>query len=283
MSVISMFEAVNRNHVLAQRVPARSVMRKVERTIVNFHFPIIWCDFQFITPVRTAQTIRELPRLFKYQHRLYINKSTPPKMADLETFHQLPLTIDPSTKALSSSNASLRPEIDDLNKLHRLLLSLDTPSQIPAPPAPVNPKRSVNINKLRESGNASYKKGAYADAIRVYDLAIRMASERPAWEASGLVRDELSALYNNRAQAYMSQQLWVEGAVDAEVSVEMKKVGNVKGWWRRGQCLKEMGRLEEAREWVRQGLEFERAGPEKGGLGELEGLAREVERALAKA
>ena len=118
--------------------------------------------------------------------------------------------------------------------------------------------------------------------MRVYNVAIRMASERPGWEASGLVREELSALYNNRAQAYMSQQLWVEAAVDAEVSVEMKKVGNVKAWWRRGQCLREMGRLEESREWVRNGLEFERAGPEKAQVGELEGLGREVEKALAK-
>jgi translocation protein SEC72 len=55
----------------------------------------------------------------------------------------------------------------------------------------------------------------------------------------------------------MAQQHWAEGAVDAEASVEMKKVGNAKGWWRRGTCLLEMGRLEEADAWVRQGLEFE--------------------------
>ena len=199
-----------------------------------------------------------------------------------ETFNQLPLTIDPSTKSISSSDASLAAEIEELNKLHRNLVALDTPNQVPAPPAPVNPKRSVQINKMRENGNTSYKKGAYAEAIKLYDYAIRMATDRPSWEASGLVRDELSALYNNRAQAYMGQQLWAEGAVDAETSVEMKKVGNVKGWWRRGVCLKEMGRAEEAGEWVRGGLDFERAGPEKGGLGELETLMRELEKAVGK-
>jgi translocation protein SEC72 len=203
-------------------------------------------------------------------------------MESLETFHQLPLSIDPSSKAISTSDPSLATQIDELNKFNRALISLDAPNQIPPPPAPVNPKRTVQITKLRESGNTSYKKGQYTDAIRFYELAIRMATERPSWEASGLVRDELSGLYGNRAQAYMSQQLWVEGAVDAEISVEMKKVGNVKGWWRRGQCLREMGRLEEAREWVRQGLEFERAGLEKNAIGELEGLAREVEKALER-
>ena len=199
-----------------------------------------------------------------------------------ETFTQIPLSIDPASKAISSTDPTLAAEIDDLNKLNRLIVGLDAPNQVPPPPAPVNPKRSVQIGKLRESGNNSYKKGQYGDAIKMYDLAIRMASDRPPWEASGLVREELSALYGNRAQVMMAQQLWPEGAIDSEISVEMKKVGNVKGWWRRGQCLKEMGRFDEAAEWVRQGLEFERAGPDKQGVGELETLGRELAKAMEK-
>ncbi|KAK5702273.1 hypothetical protein LTR17_022454 [Elasticomyces elasticus] len=199
-----------------------------------------------------------------------------------DTFIQLPLNLDPATKALTSTDSTLSADLDELNKLHRSLLALETPNQIPPPPAPVHPKRSVNITKLRESGNASYKKGDFPGAITLYNLAIRMASERPSWEASGLVREELSALYNNRAQAYMAQQSWAEGSVDAECSVELKRVGNVKGWWRRGSCLKEMGRQEEAAEWVRNGLEFERVGPEKDKVGELEALLREVSKGLEK-
>jgi len=199
-------------------------------------------------------------------------------MEATETFIQVPLTIDPSSKAVATSDGSLQTDIEELNKMHRALLSLDTPNQVPAPPAPVHPKRTLQINKLKDAGNAALKKSPpqYGEAIKMYDLAIRMASERPSWEASGLVREELSILYSNRAQAYMSQQSWVEGAIDAECSVECKKVGNCKGWWRRGVCLKEMGRWEEALEWVRQGLEFERAGPDKQGVGELESLQREL-------
>jgi translocation protein SEC72 len=210
---------------------------------------------------------------FTRQHNITIGSTA---MEAPETFNQLPLTLDPTTKALSSSDPTLAADIDDLNKLHRALLSLDTPQQIPPPPAPVNPKRSVQITKLRESGNAAYKKGSFPEAITLYNLGIRMASDRPSWEASGLVREELSGLYGNRAQAYMAQQAWAEGAVDAECSVELKRVGNVKGWWRRGVCLKEMGRWEEAGEWVRSGLEYERAGPEKANIGELEALNREI-------
>ncbi|KAK4501448.1 hypothetical protein PRZ48_007257 [Zasmidium cellare] len=203
-------------------------------------------------------------------------------MDAIDTYTQLPLSIDPATKAISTSDPSLTPEIDELNKMNRAFLALDTPNQIPPPPAPVNPKRSVQITKLKDSGNASYKKGQYGDALKMYDLAIRMASDRPTWEASGLVREELSTLYGNRAQTLMAQQAWAEAAVDAETAVEMKKVGNVKAWWRRGQCLREMGRLEEAAEWVKIGLEFERAGPDKGSVGELETLARELGKALDK-
>lgn len=198
-----------------------------------------------------------------------------------ETFRSIPLAIDPDTKAISSTNSLLHDNLEELNRFHRHIVALETPNQNIPPPAPVNPKRSVQIGKLRESGNASYKKGAFADAIKMYDLAIKMALDRPPWEASGLVREELSALHGNRAQALMSQQAWPEGAVDAKISTEMKRVGNIKGWWRRGQCLKEMGRLEEARDWLKQGVEFERAGPEKANLGELESLLRDVEGGLA--
>lgn len=98
-----------------------------------------------------------------------------------------------------------------------------------------------------------------------------MALTRPLWEPSGLVRDEVAGLYANRAQAHMALSNWVEGAVDAEASVEAKKVGNAKAWWRKGKCLMEMGRLEEAKEWVGRGLEME------GNEADLVGLVKEIE------
>lgn len=103
-----------------------------------------------------------------------------------------------------------------------------------------------------------------------------MALGRPAWEPSGLVREEVSGLYANRAQAHMALQHWAEGAVDAESSVEMKKVGNSKAWWRRGKCLLEMSRVEEARDWVAQSLEFE------ANEQDLLLLKKEIEVAIAK-
>ena len=69
----------------------------------------------------------------------------------------------------------------------------------------------------------------------------------------------------------MALGLWAEGAADAATSVELKRVGNGKGWWRRGRCLVEMGRWGEARGWVGEGRGVE------GGEGELGGLGREIE------
>ncbi|KAI9762669.1 MAG: hypothetical protein M4579_000287 [Chaenotheca gracillima] len=196
-----------------------------------------------------------------------------------DTFTQLPLQLDPTSKAISAAHASssdkaMVEELNILNNLHRSLLTLDTP--VPPPPVPVNPKRSAQITKLRESGNTSFRKGAYADALRMYTFGVDMALGRPPWEPAGLVRDELSGLYANRAQAHMAMQNWAEGMVDADASVELKRVGNAKGWWRKGRCLVEMGRTEEAQEWVGRALEFE------GSDADLVGLMKELEGLLAK-
>lgn len=179
-------------------------------------------------------------------------------MESADTFTLLPLVMHPQTKEItaSPSNAALDKELAELNALHRGLLQVGTPTGTPPPPVPVNPTRSAQIGKLRESGNNEFRKGAHAAAVKLYTLAIGMALGRPPWEPSGLVREEVSGLLSNRAQANMAQQNWAEGAVDAEASVEMKKADNAKGWWRRGKCLLEMGRLEEAETWVSQALEF---------------------------
>ncbi|KAH7247075.1 hypothetical protein FSOLCH5_012318 [Fusarium solani] len=199
-------------------------------------------------------------------------------MSDLTHFDLLPLQMDPQSKAISSLNPSraLAAELETLNALHRSLLNLETPSGAPPPPIPVNPKRTANVTKLRDSGNAEYRKGKYADAIKFYTLGLQMAMTRPMWEPAALVREEVSSLLANRAQAHMALQNWAEGAVDAHASVEARWVGNAKAWWRRGRCLSEMGRLEEARDWVKRGLEVE------GEEAELVQLLKDVEGKIEK-
>ncbi|KAI1437404.1 tetratricopeptide repeat domain-containing protein [Xylaria sp. CBS 124048] len=199
-------------------------------------------------------------------------------MSDQDTFTFLHLQVEPQTKAVSTPSASrsLQTELTALNNLHRALLTLETPNCVPPPPLPVNPKRSAQISKLRDSGNAEHRKGHHAEAIKMYTLGVQMALARPLWEPQGLVREEISGLYANRAQSYMAMQAWPEGAIDAEASVEAKRVGNSKAWWRRGKCLMEMGRLDEAQGWLRKALEIE------GQETELLALLRDVETRLAK-
>ncbi|MCJ1256775.1 hypothetical protein MMC24_004599 [Lignoscripta atroalba] len=202
-----------------------------------------------------------------------------------ETFTLLPLYLDPSSKAISApslpatADAALITELTALNQLHRSFLNLDTPSQVPPPPLPLNPKRSAQIQKMREQGNAIFRKSSAtstAEAIKLYSYGLDMALGRPGWEPAALVKDEVSVLLANRAQAHMNVQQWPEGAADANTSVVMKRVGNAKAWWRRGKCLVEMGRWEEARDWVEKGLELE------GNDGELKGLMGDVMSHLEK-
>lgn len=195
-------------------------------------------------------------------------------MDDTETFTLLPITIDPTSKATitSSNSRPLRQQLNSLNELHKVLLTLESP--VPPPPVPVNPKRSAQITKLRESGNASFRQGKHGDAIKMYTLGLQMALGRPLWEPSGLVRDEVAGLYANRAQAHMALSNWAEGSIDAEASVEAKKAGNAKAWWRKGRCLIEMARLDEAKEWIGKGLEME------GSEADLVALLKEIEEKL---
>ncbi|KAF5989265.1 translocation [Fusarium coicis] len=199
-------------------------------------------------------------------------------MSDLTHFDLLPLQMDPQSKAISPQQPSrtLNAELEALNTLHRSLLNVESPTGAPPPPVPVNPKRTAQVTKLRDSGNNEYRKGKYPEAIKYYTLGFQMAMQRPMWEPSQLVREEISGILANRAQAHMAMQNWAEGAVDAHASVEARWVGNAKAWWRRGRCLAEMGRLEEARDWVRRGLEVE------GEEGELVQLLKDLEERIEK-
>lgn len=208
--------------------------------------------------------------------------------SEIDIYNQYPLQLDSTSKAITlppsssytpSQTTTITTELQELNALHRSLISLDPPN-IPPPPLPINPKRSAQITKLRDSGNAAYRKNNHAEAVRLYSYAIEMALSRPGWEPVTLAREELAGLFGNRAQAQMGLQAWPEGFVDAQASVDSKPVGNVKAWWRVGKCLAEMSRYAEAKSFVLKGLEIEGRASEGGK--ELVALLEDVEAALAR-
>lgn len=199
----------------------------------------------------------------------------------VDVFTQYPLHLNPSSKAITlptNTNVQIDTELNNLNYLHRALLTLDPPN-IPPPPLPINPKRSAQITKLRDTANTAYRKGQHDEAVRLYSYTIGMAEARPGWEPVALAREELGALYANRAQAQMAVQKWPEALLDARCSVECRANGNVKAWWRIAKCLAEMGRCEEALGVLHEALETEGGGE---GVRDLHTLLEEVEAALKR-
>ena len=201
----------------------------------------------------------------------------------LETYTHLPVHIDPASKQVSvaSPDKSVQEAIVAVNALHASFKNLENANNIPPPPVPVNPKRSAQINKLRESAGQSAKKGQYQDAIRILTVAIDMAATRPGWEPIGLVREELGLCYLARAAANTEANNWVEGWKDAESSTECKRgpqttpqaqriPGNPKAFILGGRCLLEMSRFDEAVKWLERAIEIEgQEGPDGAHLGKL--------------
>ncbi|KAF3923678.1 hypothetical protein ABW20_dc0100531 [Dactylellina cionopaga] len=200
----------------------------------------------------------------------------------MDSFTLLPIVMDDSSKSLFPAPSTtpipgLTVNLADLNHLHRNLLQFD--SAIAPPPGIVNPKRSAQINKLRESGNAAFRKQTFSEAIKLYSLALDMCLGRPHWEQSGLVREEAAMIYSNRAQANIAIRSWAEGMCDAEMSCGLKPKDNVKAWYRRALCLKEMGKLEDSREVLEMGSEWEAENRGKTD-GDLRALLKEVLKAI---
>lgn len=188
----------------------------------------------------------------------------------LETYNHLPVHIDAATKQVSaaSSDQAVQDALALVNELHTQFKSLETPNNIPPPPLPVNPKRTAQINKLRESAGQAAKKGQHSDAARLLTVALDMASARPDWEPVGLKREELAACYLSRAAANAENREWVDAYRDAVCSTECKKgptvtpqgqriLGNPKAFTIGGKALLEMGRTEEAVAWLQKGVETE--------------------------
>jgi translocation protein SEC72 len=209
-------------------------------------------------------------------------------MADpLESYTHIPLHLDPTSKQITAHSPSSLDQatltaITSLNALHTSLKTLETPNQVPPPPVPVNPKRSAQVSKLKDTASAAHRKGQYAEAVKLWGYAIEMASGRPAWEPVGLVREELSALFLGRGGSHAGNRAWVEGWKDAEKSTECKAgPGNIKAWVLGARCLGEMGRWGECVEWAERGSEVEglTAGAAPG-QGED---AKELQRLLAQA
>lgn len=129
---------------------------------------------------------------------------------------------------------------------------------VPPPPMPTANYASNHIAKAKEDGNTAFRQQKYADAIRLYSISAALASSRPTFDSSQYSRDELSIALCNRSAAYAADGKWIEALADANAVIGLKKQWT-KGHFRRGKALVGLGRLDEARQAVLLGLEFEPA------------------------
>ncbi|RIA92545.1 hypothetical protein C1645_62473 [Glomus cerebriforme] len=140
-----------------------------------------------------------------------------------------------------------------LNTLHKSLIPIN--GNIP-PPNYFNQNLSIQITKLKEDGNKSFKSQKYSEAIKSYSSAIELAFQRPFWESHELTEQEVSVCLSNRSTAYISCEQWVNAYVDAEWSIRIKPDYS-KAYFRKGKALMGMKRYEEAVHAFEIGLEFE--------------------------
>ncbi|SPC63284.1 uncharacterized protein UHOD_06626 [Ustilago sp. UG-2017b] len=170
------------------------------------------------------------------------------------TFQQVPLSLDSTTLTLSTPIPSL--DLTVLNALIRSLQGLPPNVAFPPPPNAIAPQRSMAINQAREQGNTAYRNKDWAEAIKMYTLAIDVAASRPLWEANQVARDELSLCLANRSAAFASCQDWIGALCDAEAVTKLKKPWT-KGHYRKAKALVGLQRCKEARDAFELGLQFD--------------------------
>ncbi|CCJ29746.1 unnamed protein product [Pneumocystis jirovecii] len=155
-----------------------------------------------------------------------------------------------------SDQEDLKEELSSFNNLVKAIATNQCPEDIPSPPGDVHPKRSIHINRLKESGIECYRKKNYEDAVKLYTLAIEMASGRPHWEPVALSRDELATAFYQRSIAYIASKQWGKAFVDASTVVGIRKAWS-KGHLCKSKVFQGMGMLDKAKESLELGLSFE--------------------------
>jgi translocation protein SEC72 len=162
-----------------------------------------------------------------------------------DTFLALPIRLDDKSNSVVCTYHSLaacdicKLDFQPLNSLHHKFNHLSGDQQYPPPPSrPPLQVRSIQISKMKDSGNSSFKMHKYTEALKYYTLAIDMAVSRPPWEPAALCRDETVILLCNRSAAHLALQEYPEALADAEAVVRLKKPWT-KGHFRKCRVCKQ--------------------------------------------
>jgi len=204
-----------------------------------------------------------------------------------QDFVQVPLTL--SSDAASALCASHKLEkCDDCkvdfvntNRLAKLLIA--NPNLLCPPPSNViTQKLTQAVQSTKDEGNALFKRGNASLAIARYTTAASLAIQRPPWEASQFMREELTTAISNRSAAYCDMRDYLSALADAESVIAIRRNWN-KGHLRKAKALLGLGRFRDAADAVRLGLDFEPTSTELlNFLADLERMEKKKQEAEAK-
>ena len=114
----------------------------------------------------------------------------------------------------------------------------------------------IRLPSLNHPIQALFKRGHASQAITRYTSAAALAIQRPPWEASQFMREELTTAVSNRSAAYYDMRDYLSALVDAETVIAIRRNWS-KGHLRKAKALLGLGRLRDATDAVRLGLDFE--------------------------
>eukprot|EP00755_Sulcionema_specki_P006115 Sspe_Gene.489::Locus_167_Transcript_1_1_Confidence_1.000_Length_1702::g.489::m.489 len=92
------------------------------------------------------------------------------------------------------------------------------------------------FDEWKQKGNAAFKKAEFDLAVLCYNRALTEAR----------TAEELAVLYNNRATCLFSMRMYSQALADSQVSIETNPA-YMKGYYRRGMCLKALGHDDEGK------------------------------------
>ncbi|KAI9719013.1 MAG: hypothetical protein M1828_006389 [Chrysothrix sp. TS-e1954] len=221
-------------------------------------------------------------------------------MAEAYEYH--PLTYNPTTATLTTTNPSLTPYINSINLLTTQLPPMtDTLKSTPLPPHAqidrsllpliqgsqyLSSQRSIaeSASKSRLAAEAALNNNKNNDvssferSIALCDESIATSHTRPPWERIFMI-DETAAAYTIRCVANLRLRRFPTALSDARIVIALKasipdnmpssqQKRVALAYFAGAQALKEMRRAGEARQWVAEGLGVD--GPQ------LEGLNRQI-------
>lgn len=199
----------------------------------------------------------------------------------------------PGSRPTTPAQQSLHTILHQINALAHGFKQSNFQALVPPPPPnSINPHRSPEIERKKKQGNEAFTRKSYMESLGLYSAALDLAASRPPWEPSTLAQDELSVLLCNRSAAFLGhatsttnntshtntgaggvnlngtsnkngngngnekRSTLPEAYADAAACVKMKPTW-VKGYYRLSRVCLRLGRLKEARDVVRRGLQYD--------------------------